>query len=153
MTTCLGKSCSFCLPRVPFVNCCQFMYLVIYLLVLRAGCGICLYRFLITAYLFTFQICMNVYIICLFDIWDALWFKLCTLMPLGLKRHPLLSVLSENFVSRTALIRYIDCKAVLQCFIYTVSRVYTNFKSKKLCTSSHLNLGIKLSKLEDGIIK
>ena len=25
MTTCLGKSC---LPRVPFVNCCQFMYLV-----------------------------------------------------------------------------------------------------------------------------
>ena len=29
MTTCLGKSCSFGLPRVPFVNCCQFMYLVI----------------------------------------------------------------------------------------------------------------------------
>ena len=25
MTTCLGKSCSFGL-RVPFVNCCQFMY-------------------------------------------------------------------------------------------------------------------------------
>ena len=23
MTTCLGKSCSFGLPRVPFVNCCQ----------------------------------------------------------------------------------------------------------------------------------
>ena len=40
MTTCLGKSCSFGLPRVPFVNCCQFMYLVISLLVLRAGCGI-----------------------------------------------------------------------------------------------------------------
>ena len=40
MTTCLGKSCSFGLPRVPFVNCCQFMYLVIFLLVLRAGCGI-----------------------------------------------------------------------------------------------------------------
>ena len=32
-----GKSCSFCLPRVPFVNCRQFMYLVISLLVLRAG--------------------------------------------------------------------------------------------------------------------
>ena len=32
MTTCLGKSCSFGLPRVPFVNCCQFMYLVISLL-------------------------------------------------------------------------------------------------------------------------
>ena len=29
MTTCLGKSCSFGLPRVPFINCCQFMYLVI----------------------------------------------------------------------------------------------------------------------------
>ena len=26
MTTFLGKSCSFCLPRVPFVNCRQFMY-------------------------------------------------------------------------------------------------------------------------------
>ena len=25
MTTCLGKSCSFGLPRVPFVNCCQFI--------------------------------------------------------------------------------------------------------------------------------
>ena len=32
MTTYLGKSCSFCLPRVPFVNCRQFMYLVIPLL-------------------------------------------------------------------------------------------------------------------------
>ena len=39
MTTCLGKSCSFGLPRVPFVNCCQFMYLIISLLVLRAVCG------------------------------------------------------------------------------------------------------------------
>ena len=29
MTTYLGKSCSFCLPRVPFINCRQFMYLVI----------------------------------------------------------------------------------------------------------------------------
>ena len=36
----LGKSCSFGSPRVPFVNCRQFMYLVISLLVLRAGCGI-----------------------------------------------------------------------------------------------------------------
>ena len=25
MTTCLGKSCPFDLPRVPFVNCCQFI--------------------------------------------------------------------------------------------------------------------------------
>ena len=29
MTTYLGKSCSFCLPRAPFVDCRQFMYLVI----------------------------------------------------------------------------------------------------------------------------
>ena len=29
MTTYLGNSCSFGLPRVPFVNCGQFMYLVI----------------------------------------------------------------------------------------------------------------------------
>ena len=29
MTTYLVKSCSFGLPRVPFVNCRQFMYLVI----------------------------------------------------------------------------------------------------------------------------
>ena len=55
MTTYLGKSCSFGLPRVPFVNCRQFMYLVISLLVLRAGCGIWLYQFLIIAYLFTSQ--------------------------------------------------------------------------------------------------
>ena len=53
MTTCLGKSSSFGFPRVPFVNCCQFMFLVISLLVLRAGCGIVLYQFLIIAYLFT----------------------------------------------------------------------------------------------------
>ena len=53
MTTYLGKSYSFCLPRVPFVNCRQFMYLVISLLVLRAGYGIWLYQFLIIAYRFT----------------------------------------------------------------------------------------------------
>ena len=53
MTTYLGKSCSFGLPRVPFVNCRQFVYLVIFLLVLRAGCGIWLYQFLIIVYLFT----------------------------------------------------------------------------------------------------
>ena len=61
MTICLGKSCSFGLPRVPFVNCCQFMYLVISLLVLRAGCGIGLYQFLIIAYPFTLEyfVCNN----------------------------------------------------------------------------------------------
>ena len=56
MTTYLGKICSFGLPRVPFENCRQFMYLVISLLVLRAGCGIWLYQFLIIAYLFTFHL-------------------------------------------------------------------------------------------------
>ena len=55
MTSCLGNSYSFGLPRVPFVNCCQYTYLVISLLVLRAGYGIWLYQFLIIAYLFTFQ--------------------------------------------------------------------------------------------------
>ena len=39
MTTCLGKSCSFCLPRVPFVNCRQFMCLVVSLLVWREDVG------------------------------------------------------------------------------------------------------------------
>ena len=34
-------------------ECCQFMYLVISLLVLRAGCGIWLYKFLIIVHLFT----------------------------------------------------------------------------------------------------
>ena len=62
MTTYLGKSCSFGLPRVPFVNCRQFMYLVISLLVLRAGCGIWLYQFLIIAYLFTLLSLMRAYI-------------------------------------------------------------------------------------------
>ena len=47
-------TCSFGLPPVPFVNCCQFMSLVIFLLVLRAGCGIRLYQSLIIAYCFTF---------------------------------------------------------------------------------------------------
>ena len=59
MTTYLGKSCSFCLPRVPFVNCRQFMYLVISLLVLRAGYGIWLYQFLIIAYLSTCHTCLT----------------------------------------------------------------------------------------------
>ena len=34
MTTCLGRSCSFGLPCVPFVNRCPLMHLVISLLVL-----------------------------------------------------------------------------------------------------------------------
>ena len=34
MTTCLEKSCSFGLPRVPFVKCCQFMYLGISLFII-----------------------------------------------------------------------------------------------------------------------
>ena len=55
MTTCLGKSCSFGLPGVPFVNCCRLCILVVSLLVLRAGCGIWLYQFLIIAYLFTLR--------------------------------------------------------------------------------------------------
>ena len=48
MTTYLGGGCSFGLPRVPFVGRGRFVCLV-----LRAGCGIWLYQFLIIAYLFT----------------------------------------------------------------------------------------------------
>ena len=59
MTTYLGKSCSFCLPRVPFVNCRQFMYLVNSLLVSRAG-----YQFLIITYLFTLHIRALVVVLC-----------------------------------------------------------------------------------------
>ena len=55
MNTCLGKSCSFGLPRVPFVNCYQCMYLAISFLVLRVGYRIWLYQFLIIAYLFTLK--------------------------------------------------------------------------------------------------
>ena len=78
MTICLEKSCSFGLllsvyvfsyfpfgfegriwdliVSVPFVNCCQFMYLVISLLGLRAGYGIWLCQFLLIAYIFTLHI-------------------------------------------------------------------------------------------------
>ena len=56
MTTYLGKRCSFGLLRA-FINYRQFMYLVISLLVLRAGCGIRLYQFLIIAYHFILKTC------------------------------------------------------------------------------------------------
>ena len=56
MTTCLGKSCSFGLSRVPFVNGCQCMYLVLSLLVLRTGYGIWWYQFMIIVYLFYFAV-------------------------------------------------------------------------------------------------
>ena len=39
MTFCLRKSCSFGLPPVLCVNCCQFMYLIISPLVLRQDVG------------------------------------------------------------------------------------------------------------------
>ena len=74
MTTYLGKSCLFCLPRVPFVNCRQFMYLVISLLVLRAGYGIWLYQFLIIAYLFTFLNRLNKTESAVFKLW-TLYFQ------------------------------------------------------------------------------
>ena len=72
MTTYLGKNCSFGLPRVPFVNCRQFMHLVISLLVLRAGCGIRLCRFLIVACLFPFQ---RTIVTCTID-WSLVGMKL-----------------------------------------------------------------------------
>ena len=54
MTTYLGKRCSFCLPRVPFVNCRQFMYLVISLFGLEGRIWDLNVSVLIIAYLFTF---------------------------------------------------------------------------------------------------
>ena len=65
MTTYVGKSCSFGLPRVPFVNCRRFMYLVISLLVYRAGCGIWLYQFLIIAYFFTILTTQPMELVCI----------------------------------------------------------------------------------------
>ena len=73
MTTCLGKSCSFGLPRVPFVNCCQFMYLIVSLLVLRAGCRILLYQFLIIAYRFTLQALHDTPPLCLVLLLRMFW--------------------------------------------------------------------------------
>ena len=62
MTTCLWKSYSLGLPQVHFVNCCQYMYLIVSLLILRAGCGIWSYQFLIIAYLFTLTLNFNLII-------------------------------------------------------------------------------------------
>ena len=39
MAACLGGSCSFGLPRVLFVNCCQFVCSAVSLLVLRQDVG------------------------------------------------------------------------------------------------------------------
>ena len=109
MTTCLAKSCSFGLPQVPFVNCCQFMYLVISLLVLRAGCGIWLYRFLIIAYLFTFS-----WLCCLqrfhvnkttLEIWAMSWEKL--FQPYGNNKGADQPVHPRSLIS-TFVVRCID---------------------------------------------
>ena len=53
VANCLRGGCSFGLLRVPFVGCRRFVCSVVSLLVLRAGCGIWLYQFLIIAYHFT----------------------------------------------------------------------------------------------------
>ena len=90
MTTYLGKSCSFGLQLVPFVNCRQFMYLVISLLVLRAGCGIWLYQYLIIAYLFTLN---------RLPIWNS---QNCSMFPLafvaGLLQGHWWGFISRNYV-------------------------------------------------------
>ena len=124
MTTYLGKSCSFCLPRVPFVNCRQFMYLVISLLVLRAGYGIWLYKFLIIAYLFTLQVWQKVFKF-VFIVYIEIHFKTvsptflwnpCTLMDFtGLvwPCHLLHFVISQSFCTRLPCYKYV-------CFINTI---------------------------------
>ena len=87
MTTYLGKSCSFGLPRVPFVNCRHFMHLVISFLILRAGCGIWLYQFLIIAYLFTLLNTAHIQLLLKIkfsaDLYQTLEFNVCTLRQLG----------------------------------------------------------------------
>ena len=100
MTTCLGKSCSFGLPRVPFVNCCQFMYLVVSLLVLRAGRGIWLYQFLIIAYLFILII----------------WQKS------SLQMHGCLHEMRKCYIFRCAENRCLGCRELL----YSLSSIWSS---------------------------
>ena len=90
MTTCLGKSCSFGLPRVPFVNCCQFMYLVISILVLRAGCGICLYLFTLKNEFTEDEKCQNLmsWLICQFPLITRLGaLSICSTLPFAKKQY------------------------------------------------------------------
>ena len=103
MTTYLGKSCSFCLPRVPFVNCRQFMYLVISLLVLRAGYGIWLYQFLIIAYLFTLVVCTT---------WR---FMYCFALLLGLFCSVLLTLWSSRVGKRELLYVFLCVSRAFVC--------------------------------------
>ena len=57
MTTCLGKSCSFGLPRVPFRKLLSIYVfkLIISLVVFRAECGVWLYHLLIHCLSFYFE--------------------------------------------------------------------------------------------------
>ena len=55
MTTCLGKSCSFGNQCVFFVGVNQILCVLLSLLVLRVACWICLYYFVIIAFLFAFN--------------------------------------------------------------------------------------------------
>ena len=57
MTTCLGKSCSFGLLRVSFVNVINLcVYVLLSFSVVRVGCGIGLYYFLLIVFLFTLNL-------------------------------------------------------------------------------------------------
>ena len=56
------------------INCCHLLYLVTSLLVVRAGYGICLYQFLIIAYLFIF-----LYLICAVYLLKDVSFTSCTI--------------------------------------------------------------------------
>ena len=113
MTTYMGKSCSFGFPRVPFVNCRQVMYLVISLLVLRAGCGIWLYQFLIIAYLFTFHLwfvwtwavaCQNLQVTCAHNT-GKIQGSTCSREDLNQHKHPhslRVAAVHRSFVSLTS---------------------------------------------------
>ena len=106
MTTYLGKSCSFCLPRVPFVNCRQFMYLVVSLLVLRAGYGIWLCRFLIIACLFALSVGHS----------SSNYHQHSKCTVLFVKHHYFHLSLFKKLLSSCWLIQvYIQCKTISSC--------------------------------------
>ena len=70
-----------------FVNCRQFMYLVISFLVLRAGYGIWLYQFLIIAFLFTSHLKLKQ--------WACCWFSLSFIQLNVLRQVRIISPISS----------------------------------------------------------
>ena len=125
MTTYLGKSCSFGLSRVPFVNCRQFMYLVISLLILRAVCGIWLYQFLIIVYLFTFYVAFhNGGIVAVFDCFPIILPIICRkcLLP-----NPDLDNISSIVSLKVSLAFFFILFTWLPCFYINIYPFQNSF--------------------------